>query len=87
MAHYGENDAYRKLVEAIINRAKAEKEYEGLISRFVASGPVGDFQPLPEPKRVFDIKGLKEIKEAQAKVDEAEKDFRKALDDYFKSRK
>lgn len=76
--------AYKKAKEAIANLIQAEKEYDELVGQFIASGPVTVGNPLPKPKRILDINGMKEIEKSETKKINSQKIERKAIEDYYK---
>jgi hypothetical protein len=63
--------------------AEADKEYELMGKQYVTSGPVGDGQWLPMPKKILDEKGFRELDEASKKLDKCKKVLDKATKDLY----
>ena len=64
----------------------AEKEHDRIVSRYVIATPVFIGQKAPSPERVLDAAGYTEIQQAEKKMQNAQKEFRRELDLYYKTK-
>ena len=67
---------------------KAKKEYEEIITQYICLEPIVNGEPIPNPPKVIDIRGYREIKRTSREIDGAKQRMDKAAlrlyDAYYK---
>ena len=68
----------RECRERITRYYEEQKKFEELLSQFVSIGGVESGKPIESPKRVLDTAAIKEIKEAEQKLDKLRQEMDEA---------
>jgi hypothetical protein len=80
-------DYRKKLEEECKKRVERyyeeQKKFDELLSQFVSIAWI-ETAPLKPPKRAFDLAGIKEINEAEQKLDKLRKEMDKAIDALYR---
>jgi hypothetical protein len=82
MTAMSRENAHEKLQKLLTEWGHAQREYQRIAEQYIYSGPVAPGKPIPMPPRVLDTKGLKELEAAFNKLQEAEKKFHQALEEF-----
>ncbi len=63
-----------------VQYVEALEKHKELVSQFVSVSWLEPGKPIPSPKRVFDMGGIKELRESDQKVEDARKRWHECFD-------
>lgn len=75
----------RECRERITRYYEEQKKFEELLSQFVSVGSLESGKPIERPKRALDTAALKEIKEAQQKLDKLRQEMDEACNRLYEA--
>jgi len=78
-------EAERECDRRCVQYVEALRKHEELVSQFVSVSRVEPGKPVPSPKRVFDMNGIKEIRKSEQQLENARKRWDEALDQLYEA--